>query len=173
MATRERADTGSGPSTKAARHGTIVEILASQAISSQEQLREALLERGIETTQATLSRDLLEMDATKVRSEDGSLVYTVLNWDGLPTREPEGSGTRLARWSRDLLVAGDVAENLLVLRTPVGAANLLGAAIDAARLTAVVGTIAGDDTVLLICRNQEGAEETLEELLRLADGEAE
>ncbi|MFT0763127.1 arginine repressor [Actinomyces sp. F1_1611] len=155
--------------TKAARHGIITEVLASQPISSQEQLRRVLADRGIEIAQATLSRDLLEMEATKVRSEDGSLVYTVPNWDGTPTHQQEGTMTRLARWCQDLLISGDAAQNLLVLRTPVGAANLLGSAIDTARLDGVVGTIAGDDTILLICRDTEAAAAVYRQLLELAD----
>ena len=160
------------PATKAARHGVIVEILAQRAISSQEELRLALAERGIAIAQATLSRDLLELRATKVRSRSGALVYTVPDWDGAPTHMAEESHARLARWCQELLVGGETAQNLLVVRTPVGAANLLGSAIDGARLSGVVGTVAGDDTVLLICRNDAAATETYEELMRLAEPSA-
>lgn len=156
-------------STKAARQGIITELLASEAISSQEHLRNALNDRGIAIAQATLSRDLLEMRATKVRRGDGQLVYSVPNWDGLPTHQSEGTLARLARWCQDLLIGGDIAQNQLVLRTPVGAANLLASAIDASNLEGVVGTIAGDDTVLLICRDSSAARRTYRKLLHLAE----
>lgn len=155
--------------TKAARHGMILEILATQPISSQEQLRQELAAQGIETAQATLSRDLLEMQATKVRTTQGTLVYSVPDIDGSLTHEPEASSARLVRWCQDLLIAGDIAKNFVVLRTPVGAANLLASAIDSARLSGVLGTIAGDDTILMICRTDEVAEETYAHLLELAE----
>ncbi len=170
------SEDGSGgaaqPGTKAARHGLITELLARHPISSQEQLRLALKEMGVDTAQATLSRDLLELQATKVRNDKGALVYTVPNWDGSPTYQMEASLARLTRWCQDLLVGGDIAQNLLILRTPVGAANLLGSAIDSARLTGVIGTIAGDDTLLLICEDSQGAQETYEKLLQLAEPSA-
>lgn len=165
----KQSSEGSGqPGTKAARHGLIMDVLAREPISSQEELKLALRQRGVEIAQATLSRDLLELQATKVRGKDGALVYTVPNWDGAPTHMAEESKTRLARWCEDLLVGGDIAQNLLVIRTPVGAANLLGSAIDSARLGGVVGTVAGDDTILLICRDNAAAKNTYEELMMLA-----
>lgn len=157
------------PSTKAARQGAIMDILASQEVSSQYQLRQELASRGVETAQATLSRDLLEMRATKVRTPRGNLVYSVPDWDGSPTGQSEKNTVRLARWCQDLLITGDVAGNLLVLRTPVGAANLLGSAIDSARLEGVLGTIAGDDTILVIARTVADADRTKTELLSLAE----
>lgn len=157
------------PDTKAARHGAIQDVLASRDITSQEQLRQVLRARGIETTQATLSRDLLEMRATKVRTSAGAQVYTVPDVDGGQTHGADAARARLVRWCQDLLVAADLAENLLVLRTPVGAANLLGSAIDAVRLDTVVGTIAGDDTVLVICRDRAAGEHTRGLLLALAE----
>ncbi len=169
---KQGPERGSQPSTKAARHGLIMDVLAREAISSQEQLRVALGTFGVDIAQATLSRDLLELRATKVRDRDGTLVYTVPDWDGAPTHLAQESTARLARWCQDLLVGGDVAQNLLVLRTPVGAANLLGSAIDSSRLAGVVGTIAGDDTVLLVCRDSAAASTAYEELMRLAEPSA-
>jgi len=157
------------PATKTARRGAIIEVLASQAITSQEQLRRELAAMGVDTTQATLSRDLLEMRATKVRNAAGVQVYSVPDADGSHTHEAEASQARLVRWCQDLLVGTDLAGNLLVLRTPVGAANLLGSAIDAVRMDGIAGTIAGDDTVLVICRTPADADRVQEALLELAD----
>ncbi len=162
-------ETASIPSTRAARHGAIVDILAGRAITSQEQLRGALAELGIETTQATLSRDLMELRATKVRNQDGVQVYSVPDADGGLTHEAEAAATRLVHWCQDLLVGTDVAENILVLRTPVGAANLLGSAIDAVRMDGVVGTVAGDDTILVVCRGADQAVGVRDRLLHLAE----
>lgn len=160
---------GQSLSTKAARHGAILEILATNLISSQGQLRQELSSRGFEVTQATLSRDLLQMHATKVRNAGGALVYSVPDADGTHTHDVAASSNRLARWCQDLLIAGDVAENLLVLKTPVGGANLLGSAVDSARLEGVLGTVAGDDTIMVVCRDRKDAEDTLTQLLVLAD----
>lgn len=157
------------PATKTARRGAIIEMLASQAITSQEQLRRELAAMGVDTTQATLSRDLLEMRATKVRNAAGVQVYSIPDADGSHTHEAEASQARLVRWCQDLLVATDLAGNLLVLRTPVGAANLLGSAIDAVRMDGIAGTIAGDDTVLVICRTPTDADRVQAALLELAD----
>ncbi|MDN6428498.1 MAG: arginine repressor [Propionibacterium sp.] len=157
------------PATKTARRGTIIDILASRAITSQEELRRELADLGVETTQATLSRDLLEMRATKVRNAQGVQVYSVPDADGSHTHQAEASQARLVRWCQDLLVATDLAGNLLVLRTPVGAANLLGSAIDAVRMEGIAGTIAGDDTVLVICRTPSDARRVETSLLELAD----
>lgn len=160
----------SAPPTKAARHAAIIEILATTQVGSQELLRERLSERGIETAQATLSRDLLELQAVKVREPNGGLVYSVAGADGEPTHQADGVAARLSRWCQDLLVAGNQAQNLAVLRTPVGAANLLGSAVDAARLDGVVGTIAGDDTIFVACQSSKDARAVLDHLLALAGG---
>ena len=140
-----------------------MDILADQQISSQKELREALAVLGIETTQATLSRDLVEMHATKIRTASGKQIYSVPDLDGEQTRRGEESLARLERWAQDLLVA------FLVVRTPVGAANLLGSAIDTARLEGVVGTVAGDDTIFVACRSTEDAVELQSTLIALVE----
>ncbi|PID97519.1 MAG: arginine repressor [Actinobacteria bacterium] len=156
------------PTTKAARHGMIRELLANHAITSQAQLRELLAEVGIDTTQATLSRDLMDLRATKVRNREGVQVYTVPDVDGGQTHEAKASHNRLQRWCQELLVTTDCVDNQLILRTTIGAANLLGSAIDSARLEEVVGTLAGDDTVFVLCRSAQSAREIQSHLLKLA-----
>ena len=153
------------PQTKAGRHAAIRNLLVSQTISSQEQLRSALGTLGIEVTQATLSRDL-----TKMRDRSGTLIYSVPNADGSQSHEAEASVERLQRWLQTLLVTSTCVGNQLVLRTLVGAANLLGSALDVARIDDVVGTIAGDDTVLIICTSDQGALNAQEYLTSLAGG---
>ena len=100
-------------------------LLASESIGSQEALRSRLAQRGIDVTQTTLSRDLMDLRATKVRNASGTLIYTVPDHDGGATHDGEAANVRLARWCQLLLVTSVKVGNQLVLRTQVGAANLL------------------------------------------------
>lgn len=149
------------PLTKNARQQRIIELLESAEVRSQSELADLLAVRGVSVTQATLSRDLLELDAVKVRAPSGSLVYAVPAEGGdrtpLVTRETAASENRLARLCAELLVSAESSGNLVVLRTPPGAANFLASAFDRAELHDVLGTIAGDDTVLVISRHTSGA----------------
>ncbi|WP_172120842.1 arginine repressor [Actinomyces faecalis] len=174
----------SAPQTKAARHALITQILVKERIRSQAELRQALAQLGVTTTQATLSRDLVELRATKVRGAGGSQVYSIPE-AGAPgqvqagrTEVPGDGGadtlanhttSRLARWCADLLVTAEWAGQQLVLRTPAGAAQLLASAVDDAMLPGVLGCIAGDDTVLVITRSEEVATQVGSHLLSLAD----
>ncbi|HSF27103.1 MAG TPA: arginine repressor [Actinomycetes bacterium] len=160
------------PATPAARRQRIADVLARHEVRSQGELARLLAEDGIEVTQATLSRDLDELGAVKVRAGAGPLVYAVPGEGGDRTPRPGGQAGddgRLARLCGELLVSAQASANLVVLRTPPGAAQFLASAIDRADLEAVLGTIAGDDTVLLICRGPDGAA-LATELLALAEG---
>jgi transcriptional regulator of arginine metabolism len=170
------------PLTKAARHAQIAAILGQKPVRSQEELAELLGERGVRVTQATLSRDLEEIGAVRLRGADGVLVYALPGQPG-----PGGlSGTpgslaggpfapsaadpaaRLARIAAELLISAEASANLVVLRTPAGAAQLLASAIDHADWPAVLGTVGGDDTVLVISREPTGGAELASALLALA-----
>ncbi|MDQ1680491.1 MAG: transcriptional regulator of arginine metabolism, partial [Frankiaceae bacterium] len=141
----------STPATKAARQARIAGLLASTPVRSQADLAQLLARDGFAVTQATLSRDLEELGAIKVRAADGTLVYGLpYDGHGHPI-EPE-QAARLARALEDLLVSAEPAGNLVVLRTPPAGANMLASAIDRAGLPDVAGTVAGDDTVVLVCR---------------------
>ena len=130
------------------------------------------------TTQATLSRALVELRAAKIRCAGGAQVYAIPE-AGAPGQVHVGSPpggslaehttTRLARWCADLLVTAEWAGQQLVLRTPAGAAQLLASAVDDAMLPGVLGCIAGDDTVLVITRSPQVAAEVAGHLLALAD----
>lgn len=163
------------PLTKSARQQRIIELLATTEVRSQTELADLLADAGVVVTQATLSRDLVELDAVKVRVSSGTLVYAVPAEGGDRTpvvgRESAASEARLARLCAELLVSADASANLVVLRTPPGAANFLASALDKAELGAVLGTIAGDDTVLVISRNPAGGEALAQRLLALANGE--
>ena len=138
--------------TRAARQARIVELIRDRAVHSQTELLGLLEAEGIGTTQATLSRDLDELGAVKLRGADGGTPVYVIPDDGSPVRGIEGGTVRLARLLGELLVSADASGNLAVLRTPPGAAHYLASALDRAALHDVVGTIAGDDTLLVVAR---------------------
>ena len=222
------ARTGVSPVTKAARHAQIAAILASAAgpVRSQEELAERLSRRGVRVTQATLSRDLEELGAVRLRGADGALVYALPGPPGGPGSRPGGlaanagpggaasgstAGDRAAAgdpaagdgaadggspgdgradqavpggWSgggliageaglrraaAELLLAAEASANLVVLRTPAGAAQFLASVIDHAGWPSVLGTVAGDDTVLVIARDPAGGNDLAQALLDLAE----
>ena len=160
------------PLTKSARQQRIIELLESEQVRSQTELADLLAAAGVSVTQATLSRDLVELDAVKVRAADGALVYAVPGEGGDRSpvvRETAASEARLARLCAELLVSADSSANLVVLRTPPGAANFLASAMDKAELGEVLGTIAGDDTVLVIARDPKGGSDLARRMLELAN----
>ncbi len=144
--------TATANTNRVARQGRIVELVTAMGIRSQTELAKLLAGEGIEVTQATLSRDLDELGAVKLRGVDGGAPVYVIPEDGSPLRGMQGGTSRLARLLAELLVSADWSANLAVLRTPPGAAQFLASAIDRAALHEVVGTIAGDDTVMVIAR---------------------
>jgi transcriptional regulator of arginine metabolism len=201
------------PATKAARHAQIAAILAhaDPPVRSQEELAERLGQRGVRVTQATLSRDLEELGAVRLRGADGALVYALPGQAGGPGSMPGGVAeaadegwsappdssppvqpsrpsrpprvsrastsadagaeppARLARVASELLVTAEASANLVVLRTPAGAAQFLASVLDHSAWPAILGTVAGDDTVLVIARDPAGGPDLARALLRLAD----
>jgi len=147
----------SAPQTKAARHERIVGLIRQRSVHSQTELAELLSADGFAVTQATLSRDLEELGAVKVRGTDGAAPAYLIPEDGNPVlRYAEQAPARLLRLLRELLTGADASGNLVVLRTPPGAAQFLASALDRSGLPEVLGTIGGDDTVLVIAREGEG-----------------
>lgn len=163
------------PTTKRARHQRIVDLVTQHEVHSQAELADLLAADGVRVTQATLSRDLVELDALKVRSASGALVYAVPGEGGdrRPSSpgETAAAGARLARLCGELLVSADASANMVVLRTPPGAAQFLASAFDKAELPEVLGTIAGDDTVLVIGREPQGGSALARRFLALADSQ--
>ena len=160
------------PATKSARHQRIIDLVTHHEIRSQTELADLLAERGVHVTQATLSRDLVELDAVKVRSRTGTLVYAVPAEGGdrapVAPHETAAASQRLGRLCADLLVSAEASANLVVLRTPPGAAQFLASAFDKAEMADVLGTIAGDDTVLVIGRDPKGGSALAARFLSLA-----
>ena len=129
------------PGGKTFRHGQILRLVSGQRIASQEDLRRQLAAQRLRVTQATLSRDLQELRL--VKTQEGYKQATALPEEATPLPP-------LARALAEFLLDVRPAENLLVLKTPPGGAQALAAAVDGAKFSEVAGTIAGDDTVLII-----------------------
>ncbi|MFO7191383.1 MULTISPECIES: arginine repressor [Thermocrispum] len=162
--------TGAHPAaTRAARQARIVELVSTKAIRSQTELARMLAAEGIEVTQATLSRDLDELGAVKLRGADGGMPVYVIPEDGSPVRGVQGGTSRLSRLLSELLVSAEGSANITVLRTPPGAAQFLASAIDRAALPEVVGTIAGDDTVMVVAREPVTGAELASRFTGMAD----
>jgi transcriptional regulator of arginine metabolism len=161
------------PTTKNARHQLIVELVGSREIHSQGELAVLLAENGVRVTQATLSRDLVELEAVKVRGASGTLVYAVPAEGGdrtpLAPADTATGRARLARLLAELLVSAEASGNLVVLRTPPGAAQFLASAFDKAELSDVLGTIAGDDTVFIATAGAAEAKVLAKRLLDLKE----
>jgi transcriptional regulator of arginine metabolism len=190
------------PLTKTARQAQIAGILTQTRVRSQEDLAERLAERGVRVTQATLSRDLDELGAVRLRGPDGALVYALPDEPGGPGSRPGGlpgglstllSGEggaaapqagaragdssaadrdpsgRLARIAAEFLLSAEASANLVVLRTPAGAAQFLASSVDHAAWFSILGTVAGDDTVLVITREPDGGSDVAGALLRIAE----
>ncbi len=157
--------------TKAARQQRIVDTLDRVAVRSQGELAGLLAADGVRVTQATLSRDLEELGAVKVRDETGALVYAVPAEGGDRTAHAAtleaAAVERLRRRCEDVLVSVDSSVNIVVLRTPPGAAQYLASAIDHTVLPSVIGTVAGDDTIFLVTREPTGGAAVAQELLDL------
>ena len=133
---------------KPKRHSSILDLVRTARIPSQEVLRELLAERGFEVAQATLSRDIRELGLVKVPDEDGGSVYTVPAHITEPT-------PALSRLLPTRYLGCDGVGNLMVVKTLTGGAQPVAAAIDWEEWPEVVGTIAGDDSILIVLRSPE------------------
>lgn len=134
---------------KAKRQALIREIVEAQGIHTQEELAEALRAHGMVVTQATVSRDIREMHLLKVLAEDGSYRYATME------KSDVGMSDRLIRMLSDSVVEMNCANNLIVIHTLPGSAHVAAEAIDNLKWPETIGTIAGDNTILVIARSNE------------------
>ena len=140
---------------KAKRQALIREIVENQSIQTQEELADALREHGMVVTQATVSRDIKEMHLLKVLSEEGGYCYATMD------KSEQGMNERLIRMLSDSVVDMSSANNLIVIHTLPGSAHVAGEAVDSLRWPEVLGTIAGDNTILVIVRSNEDVDAVL------------
>ncbi len=151
------------PVGKPQRQHRIAKFLEEQVISSQIQLVEMLATEGIVATQATVSRDLEELGAVKVRIPGGQMAYAVPEH----AKDRVTPEDRLKRVLSEFVVEATHSANLAVLRTPPGSAHVVAAAIDRVGVGDVLGTVAGDDTVLVVC-SEVGGKKVAAQLAKLA-----
>ncbi|MDN5632538.1 arginine repressor [Glutamicibacter protophormiae] len=160
------------PTTKTARQARILELVTGGEIHSQAELAELLAADGIQVTQATLSRDLVELEAVRVRSANGGMVYAMprAGADRSPATgiTRESAEAKLASLCRELLVTAEGSANLVMLRTPPGAAQYFASAIDHSVMPEILGTIAGDDTIMVVARDPQGGADLARTFLDLA-----
>ena len=143
---------------KSARHDKIIELIQEYDIDTQEELAARLNEAGFKVTQATVSRDIRALKLMKVAGKDGKSHYAILT-------EPSAElGDKYTRILQDTLTSLDVGQNMLVIRTVPGMAMGVAAALDALKWKEILGSIAGDDTVMCVARDSEQAEIVAEKL---------
>lgn len=138
---------------KKSRHQKIIELVGRMRIGTQEELADILIKEGYKVTQATVSRDIKELKLSKVADNDGVQYYKIIE------KEEQVYSEKYIRVLREALMSMDTAGNLLVIRTMSGMANAVAAALDQFRLEKIVGTLAGDDTIMCAMKNAQDAED--------------
>ena len=144
------------------RHAKILEIIDKNVIETQEELADKLKEENIDVTQATVSRDIKELRLIKVMTEDGRYKYESL------AQAENVLTSKLLTIFTESYVSGDYANNIVIVKTLSGMAQAAAAAIDSLKWSEVVGTIAGDDTIMIVCRAEKIAEEMVNKFNRMA-----
>ncbi len=150
--------------TKNQRQHRITKLLEVRAVGSQSQLVELLAADGIDATQTTVSRDLEELGAVKVRLPGGDTAYALPELPAQQIAPVDHLRRVLGEWAVEVTCSG----NLVVLRTPPGCAHVVGSALDRSGLDGLLGTVAGDDTVLAIVAEAHGGREVADHLATLA-----
>ncbi|WP_022909923.1 arginine repressor [Aestuariimicrobium kwangyangense] len=151
--------------SRTARQGLVATLLQTHEVTSQTELTDLLAAEGVAVTQGTVSKDLLELGAVRTRSASGTVVYSLPDEVGA---DRDAANQKLAKVCTELLVSADASANLALAHTPPGAAQYFASALDRANWSDVLGTIAGDDTIMIITRDPEGGATVAERLLSLA-----
>ncbi|MDD4602019.1 Arginine repressor [bioreactor metagenome] len=144
---------------KVLRHAKIKEIIEHCEVETQEDLAEALRKQGIEVTQATVSRDIKELRLSKVPAGDGRYRYAFPMEQNILF-----SQSRMERMFRDAVISIDFSQNIVVIKTLPGTANAVASTIDSARWPEIIGTVAGDDNILIVVKPIEAVEFVIEKL---------
>jgi len=151
-------------SMKYNRHAKILDIIENHVIETQDELAEKLREQGMDVTQATISRDIKELRLVKVLTPDGKYRYSAMHSD------TGNMNDRLLVIIKEAYVSCDYANNILVIKTLPGMAQAVAATIDALGWNDIVGTIAGDDTIMVVCRAEKIAEDLMDKITRMVRG---
>ncbi|MBE7055943.1 MAG: arginine repressor [Ruminococcaceae bacterium] len=146
---------------KYTRQAMILDLIEKNSVETQEDLTALLKESGFQVTQATVSRDIKELKLIKITDENGVTKYSAMKEVNLSL-----TGKMLSVYSHAFLTA-DYANNIVVVKTLTGMAQAVAAAIDSLKLTEVLGSIAGDDTIILVCRTEKYAEDIVKILVNL------
>ncbi len=147
---------------KYSRHAKILELIESNVVETQEELAEKLKDQGMDVTQATVSRDIKELRLIKVMTEGGRHRYAALsNSDG-------GAANKLLNIFTEAFVSSDYANNIVVVKTLPGMAQAAASAVDSMKWAEIIGTIAGDDTIMIVCRAEKIAEEMVNKFSKMA-----
>ncbi len=144
---------------KAARHARILDIIGRQAIETQDELAEALRQTHIDVTQATVSRDIKELMLIKVPIGDGRYRYAYP-----ASKDALFSNKRMERLFQDSVTGMDFSENIIVVKTLPGTANAVASALDHAGWPDILGTVAGDDSILVVVKPKEAAGTVMKKL---------
>ncbi|MDR0782713.1 MAG: arginine repressor [Propionibacteriaceae bacterium] len=148
------------------RQAAISDLIGRGLVTSQTQLRTMLAEQGMAVTQPTLSKDLADIGAIRIRSAEGGLVYALSDETGIP-------GATLDRLCTDMLVGAEASGNLVVVHTPPGGAQYFATGLDRADWDGVLGCVAGDDTVIVVTRDDPTGQRVAAQLLSFAAGRGE
>lgn len=146
---------------KIGRQSKIIEIINKYDIETQDELSDLLTSAGYNVTQATISRDIRELKLTKVATDNGKQKYIVLKNQELELSE------KYVRVLRDAFISMDQAQNILVIKTVSGMAMAVAAALDALQMNAIVGSIAGDDTIMCAIRTMEDVTKVMDKLNKI------
>lgn len=143
------------------RHEKIIELIEEYSIETQEELAKRLNDAGFEVTQATVSRDIKKLSLIKVKANGNHQRYTV-NTGAIPERSD-----KLTRVLKDAITSMEDAQNILVIKTVSGMAMAVAAALDSLKIPEIIGSIAGDDTIMCVVKDNRQAKELIEKLNKL------
>lgn len=138
---------------KTSRHNKILEIIENNVVETQEDLADRLKALGMDVTQATVSRDIKDLRLSKVLTSDGRYKYAYMS------AQNSAISTRLINILTEAYISSDFAMNIVVVKTLPGMAQAVASAIDSLKWDDIIGTIAGDDTIMTVCRNEASAKE--------------
>ena len=157
------------PATVSSRRSLVADLVSTNRVHSQQELLELLQAQGFSVTQATLSRDLEALGATKPSDPDGSGAHYIVPSESNTSLRAQGSRQALMRALHELLLSAEYSQVMVVVRTPPGGAQFLAGHLDRSGCFDTLGTVAGDDTIFLVARSEIEAKKICNDLVALAE----